>query len=117
VKPEVALTQIEKERGVSPRLPLIEEKVGDGPQPERPGPSLPRRFYASVTIDPDRAGRDVGRIAEEVLQHLTTLPRADVELKLEIEAHVTEGVPDDVQRVVTENCQTLRFTTHGFEQS
>lgn len=68
-----------------------------------------------MTIDPDRAGRDVGRIAEEVLQHITTLPRADVKLTLEIEARAPDGVPDDVQRIVTENCQTLRFAKQGFE--
>jgi hypothetical protein len=68
-----------------------------------------------VAIDPDRAGRGVGRIAEEVLQHLTTLPRADVKLTLEIQARTLDGVPDDVQRIVTENCQTLRFAKHGFE--
>ena len=65
--------------------------------------------------EPDRAGRDVGRIAEEVLQHLTTLPRADMKLTLEIEAHAPDGIPDDVQRIVTENCQTLRFAKQGFE--
>ncbi len=84
------------------------------PEPGRPGP--PRRFYASVAIDPDRAGRDVGRIAEEVLQHLTTLRGAKVKITLDVDAEIPEGVPDDVQRVVTENCQTLKFTTHGFAQ-
>ena len=79
-------------------------------------PVLPRRFYASVTIDPNRAGRDVGRIAEEVLQHLTTLPRADVRLTLEIEANAPEGIPEELQRVIAENSQTLKFTSHGFEK-
>jgi hypothetical protein len=68
-----------------------------------------------VRIDPNRAGRDVGRIAEEVLQHLATLPRASMKLTLEIEADAPEGIPDEVQRVVPENCQTLKFTSHGFE--
>lgn len=78
--------------------------------------ALPRRFYAMVDIDPDRAGRDVGRIAEEVLQHLTTLPNANVKVTVEIESEVPEGVADDVQRVVNENCQTLKFKQHGFER-
>jgi hypothetical protein len=69
-----------------------------------------------TTIDPNRAGRDVGRIAEEVLQHLTTLERANVRISLDVQAEVPEGIPDDVQRVVTENCQTLKFTSHGFER-
>jgi hypothetical protein len=117
VKPEIALAQIERERGVSPPPPPGNgtDTDSDKPLSEPPGPSLPRRFYASVVIDPDRAGRDVGRIAEEVLQHVTTLPRASMKLTLEIEAEAPEGVPDDVQRIVTENCHTLRFTSHGFE--
>jgi hypothetical protein len=49
-----------------------------------------------------------------VLQHLTTL-RANVMLTLEIEAYALDGVPDDGQRVVTENCQALKFNSHGFE--
>jgi predicted AAA+ superfamily ATPase len=113
VTPERALIQIEKERGGRP----TPGNGGDDETPpaEPPPPSLHRRFYASVTIDPTRAGRDVGRIAEEVIQHLTTLSRADVKLTLEVEADAPEGVPDDIQRIVAENCQTLKFTTHGFD--
>ncbi|MGH3675761.1 MAG: hypothetical protein ACRDU5_08505 [Mycobacterium sp.] len=115
VKPEISLAQIERERGVSPPPPSIDEQIRGGSNADEPGPSLPRRFYASVTIDPNRAGRDVGRIAEEVLQHLTTLPRTNLKLMLEIEADAPDGVPDDVQRLVTENCHSLKFTAHGFE--
>ncbi len=114
VKPEAALAQIGEQIDTPTPPPGDGEDGGKAP-PEPPGPSLPRRFYASVTIDPNRAGRDVGRIAEEVLQHLTTLPRAGVRLTLEIEADAPDGVPDDVRRVVTENCQTLKFASQGFE--
>ena len=113
VTPERALAQIEKERGSRPPPGNGEDETLP-PHPPPP-PSLPRRFYASVTIDPNRAGRDVGRIAEEVLQHLTILPGASVRITLDVQADVPEGFPDDVQRVVTENCQTLKFTTQGFE--
>jgi uncharacterized protein len=104
VKPEAAAAQ----------LPKVDEDEDDSAPPPFP-PTLPTRFYGSVSVDPDRAGRDVGRIAEEVLQHLTTLPRVNVKLTLEIEADAPDGVPDDVQRIVTENCQTLRFAKQGFE--
>lgn len=85
------------------------------PQPE-PVDGLPRRFFATVELSPDRVGRDMGRIAEEVLQHLTTLPRARVRITVEIDAAVPDGVADGVQRIVTENCQTLKFRSHGFER-
>ena len=66
-------------------------------------------------MNPDRLGRDAGRIAEEVLQHLTTLPGSRVKVTLEIDAEISDGVAEDTQRVVTENCQTLKFKDHGFE--
>jgi hypothetical protein len=34
---------------------------------------------------------------------------------LEITAEIPNGVPDNVQRTVTENSVALKFTTHGFE--
>ncbi len=78
--------------------------------------SLPTRFHGSATLDPIRAGRDAGRIAEEVLQHLTALMGSDVEVTLEIQARVPEGVPEEVVRTVMENCRTLKFDSHEFEE-
>lgn len=123
VKPDVARAQLEAERpqpglgpgpGPGPATPL---KPG-GPSPQEPQhPTLPRRFYGTVELNPDRAGRDMGQVTEEVLQHLTTLPAAKVTVRVEIDAEIPNGVADDVQRVVNENCQTLRFKSHGFEGS
>lgn len=76
---------------------------------------VPRRFHGSISLDPLRAGKDAGRVFEEVLQHLTSLMGADVEVTLEIQARVPEGVPENVVRTVMENCRTLKFTSHEFE--
>ena len=57
-----------------------------------------------------------GRIADEVIAHLSGLVGAKVTVTLEIEAEVPEGVPDNVIRTVSENSQTLKFTAHGFEK-
>ena len=76
----------------------------------------PKRFYGTVNLDSIRAGRDAQQIIAEVVQHLTSLSGADVEVTMEIQAKVSEGVPDDVVRIVTENCRTLRFTTQEFEE-
>jgi hypothetical protein len=51
-----------------------------------------------------------------VVQHLTKLPGAKVEVTLEIRAEIPDGAPDSVVRTVTENCRTLKFSTHGFEK-
>jgi predicted AAA+ superfamily ATPase len=75
-----------------------------------------RRFHGSVALDPTRVGRDAGRIAEEVIAHLTSLPGAQVRVTLEIEATVPQGVPEQTVRTVTENSRTLRFTSQAFER-
>ena len=80
------------------------------------GSRPPRRFFGTVRLDPDRAGRDMGTVAEEVLQYLTTLPGAEVEVSVEISAKVPAGVSRIVRRIVEENCRTLRFRAHGFEE-
>ncbi len=61
-------------------------------------------------------GGDAGKIAEEVIQHLSVLPSAKVEVTLDISAEAPEGVPENVVRTVAENRRTLRLRTHGFEE-
>jgi hypothetical protein len=41
---------------------------------------------------------------------------ADVEVRLEIQAKIPSGAPDEVVRTVTENARTLKFDQHGFER-
>lgn len=35
---------------------------------------------------------------------------------LEIQAAIPDGAPDKTARDVTENCRTLKFRDHGFEE-
>ena len=79
-------------------------------------PRLSRRFFGTARLDPDRASRDMGTVAEEVLQHLTTLPEAKVEVAVEISVTAPNGIGDSIRRIVDENCKTLRFSSHGFEE-
>src|SRR5262249_34647411 len=44
----------------------------------------PKRFHGSVTLDPTRVGRDAGRVADEVVSHLTGLMDTTVKIILEI---------------------------------
>jgi hypothetical protein len=76
----------------------------------------PKRFFGSITLDPDRAGLQVAKIAEEILFELT---RADGSLKLtlEIDASSARGYPDDVVDVVRSNIRDLKINPGeaGFE--
>ncbi|MFM7369292.1 MAG: AAA+ family ATPase, partial [Sphaerospermopsis kisseleviana] len=75
-----------------------------------------RRFYGVVDLDPVRVSRDVGVISQEILQHLTGLVDAKVQITLEIQVQLSEPVPDHILRTVNENCRTLKFKTHSFEE-
>jgi len=81
-----------------------------------PVATQPKRFHGTVNLDEARVGRDASRIAEEVIAHLVALVGARVTVTLEIEAEVPVGAPDRVVRTLTENCRTLKFTSHGFER-
>lgn len=136
VKPEVAAKQLEEDAAVAGRRGIVVSmppgeagSSAGGPTSGRSAaplagtavggamsePTIPRRFHGAVNLDPTRVARDAGRIAEEVIQHLTSIVGASVEVTLEIHALVPEGVPDHVVRTVTENCRTLKFTSQGFE--
>jgi len=75
-----------------------------------------RRFHGSAALDPARVGRDAGRIADEIIAHLTGIVGSKVKVTLEIEAEIASGVPESIMRTVTENCRTLGFESQGFEK-
>ena len=100
--------QVETENPLGVRT----EKVDPSPDPT---PSF-QRFFGAVQVDPERLGKEAGRIADEVLTHLTTKPGVQVEVSLEIKAVIPRGLAEDELRVIRENCSTLRFVSFDFEQ-
>jgi len=94
-----------------------EEKEPPPPPPPPPPPEEKiTLFVGSVRLDETRVGRDAGRIADEVLAHLTPLAGAKSKVTLEIEVEVPDGIGEDVVRIVTENTNTLKFTSASFEK-
>jgi hypothetical protein len=78
----------------------------------------PKRFFGSITLDPDKAGLQVAKIAEEILFELTRPKGASLKLTLEIEGAAAEGYPDDVVDVVRSNLRDLKLDVNevGFEE-
>jgi hypothetical protein len=67
-------------------------------------------------IEPTKLATEANKVAAEVLQHLISKLGAEVEVVIDIQAHLPDGADDQTLRVVTENCRTLRFDpTSGFE--
>jgi len=73
------------------------------------------RFYLSAKLDTTRINRDVQRLVEEVISHLTSVDGCQVEVSLEVNAQIPDGLPHQTVRVVTENCRTLKVNDFGFE--
>jgi predicted AAA+ superfamily ATPase len=125
VRPAVARRQLDAEHvppGPTPPSspggdrPPVTVPGGEGPVPPPPVATQPKRFHGTAALDPARMGRDAGKIAEEVIAHLSGLVGAKVTVTLEIEAQIPSGAPDHVVRTVTENSRTLKFTSQGFEK-
>jgi hypothetical protein len=71
---------------------------------------------ALISLDPNRAGRDAGNIAESIIQYLNSEKDAQVEIVIEIKAHIPDGAQDNTMRTVSENCKVLKFKSFGFEE-
>ena len=120
VKPEIAAAQFGREKAAAASAAEGGSKLSpkDGPPvvaPPPPATSVMRRFYGSTALDHMRMSRDASRIADEIVQHLAGLVDAKVEVRLELRAESTSGVPGKVVRTVTENCRTLKFDAAEFE--
>jgi predicted AAA+ superfamily ATPase len=133
VQPDVAQKQIQADTAPPPVIevtpggdgpaiitPPTDGKNGKGAATDHPIPPtaptpMAKRFHGSVTLNPIRVSSDAGRIADEVIAHLTGLVGSKVKVTLEIEAEIPGGAPDHVVRTVTENSRTLKFTSQGFE--
>lgn len=132
VKPDVAIEQIEKEKAekeaerkeksyplpekASIKDSTIAENLKESLHEERPRKPVYRRFYGSVKLDPLRVGRDAAQIADEVIQHLTKLMGAEVQVTLEIQANIPDGISEKTMLSLKENCHTLKFDSFDFEE-
>lgn len=72
------------------------------------------KLHGVVDLDPVRVNKQVADVVEHVIQHLSGLSHANVEVTLEVQADVPDGVSDGILRTVTENARTLKFRDHGF---
>jgi len=126
VKPHVARLQMDAD--AQPKNPSTgnsepgeiestDNGTGSGTEStEAPKFKDPTRYYGTVDLDPTRVGRDAGKIAEEVIAHLAGLVGATVHVTLEISAEIPNGANEKIVRTVTENGNSLKFRSQGFER-
>jgi hypothetical protein len=116
IRRQVAEAQLSKE---TPREPKAPGGPGpDGPRMEPPDTRVaprPRRFYAKITLDPNRPTPQVSNIAQSILSELDRVRGTKLTLTLDIDAETADGFPEDVESVVRDNATSLRITDFGFE--
>ncbi len=97
--------------------------IGSRPEPRNPreGPvpvkrePLPKRFFASIPIDPERAGLEVARIMDGLLVELTRAPGSALRLVLEIDGRSGDGgYSRDVVETVKANADDLKLEGKDF---
>ncbi len=94
--------------------------VPPGPGPQPPEPPRPperrgKRFHGAKELDPMLLSSEAAKVAENVLQFLSSLPNASLCVTLEIEADLPDGVPEHNLRTILENARTLGFSSFEFE--
>ena len=85
------------------------------PTPVAPTKQQPTFFHATTTMDGHRSLMKIGKIDENVLAHLASIPGAEVKITYTLEVTVPNGIPDNTLRTVNENAKSLKIDTHGFE--
>jgi uncharacterized protein len=86
----------------------VQEEPADYP-PVEPVEKLPTRFRGTVMLSSDRPARDMHQVVEAIVEQLSTIPGATVEIRLEIDAEVPSGIDKSKVRTLTENANTLGF--------
>ena len=73
------------------------------------------RFSMTTTLDSTRVIKNVSNLMDEIINHLTGINGASVEIKLIVDAVIPNGTPQTTVRTVTENCKTLKVEDFGFD--
>jgi hypothetical protein len=90
---------------------------GAGRHPEPPQPPAPAktRYYGVFRVDPEKYGRDLTRLQQEILPHLADPETGDLTITVEVEASRPDGFADDKIRILTENARVLKFERSEFD--
>jgi hypothetical protein len=122
VKPDIAQKQIDEETKPEGQVPKPEtpteadgKGVTTGSSKQNGKEKTYKRFWGTVQLDPLMPNREIGKLSDEIIQHISGLIGSKVVLKLDIDISVEDGIPENVRKIVKENCNTLKVE-HGFEE-
>ena len=107
----------EKEGVPATSVPPANQRQGEEAKPADTGTSVPQNthFFMSAQLDTTRINRDVQRLVEEVISHLTSVDGCTVEVSLEVNVQAPDGLPVPIVRTIMENCRTLKVKNFGVD--
>ena len=120
VKPSIATSQ---QAPISEEAAEVIDQSGSSQitSPIKPSPDNVRqqkkenRFFGVYEVDPERYSRDLNRLSQEVLQHLSSVDDVELSISIEIHAASDEGFTPEKIRIILENARTLKFKQSSFE--
>jgi hypothetical protein len=120
VKPDVAQKQIPLERPIATMTGDVASV--DSQNPEATDTIVPnleklvKRYFGVYQLDPERFSRDLNKLSQEILQHLSSIDGVQLGITVEIHAEVSKGFSPEKIRVILENARSLKFEQSKFEQ-
>lgn len=120
VKPSIAASQ---QAPISEEAAVVIDQNGSS-QIASPVKAIPdtvrqqkkeNRFFGVYEVDPERYSRDLNRLSQEVLQHLSSVDDVELSISIEIHAASDEGFTPEKIRIILENARTLKFKQSSFE--
>ena len=91
----------------TPPLPPI------SPPPITP-PPLPKHFSMDAELDNVRYAKELKTYIEEIAAPLTNLPNAEISIHVAINISVPDGVSQEFQDIVTDNCISLGIGSENY---
>ncbi len=111
-----ALSETEKESQNQTGKDDESGETGTGPSPgELTKIKTLTRFFASIPVDPDRAGLEVAEVMDAILVELTRAQGSGIRVTLKLEGKAGEaGYPKDVVETVEANARDMKIDRGGF---
>lgn len=102
---------VESETAERNRPPSPDPLPPDPPRPPPPPPPEKTRFQGSVDISAELPGKAFGEVMEGIVNQLKDLEsgKADIRIRVEIDAKVDDGFTENEARNLKENANTLGF--------
>jgi hypothetical protein len=76
---------------------------------------LKTRFFGVYPVDAERYSRDLNKLSQEILQHLSSIDGITLDISVEIHASVDSGFSTEKIRLILENARSLKFKNSSFE--